>query len=222
MFMQQRTPNREKVQKRLKLSRCIEDQALIWAEEPYTFHDPTQEPEIEMPLKRCSDGHKLEGLQPEMMKPVSWPREITGKPSQGKQYRLGEEDEQILKMADNDTNNNLSCYCPGDSLLVDQECLEIIFPKLRSPTQNDNPFPEMDLTDFSLLVCDPPGDSTAASGTEESFVSAAERFLQEENRRALDFENILNSHIEELQRYSAHTMKRYTTHSHGDHHPASS
>lgn len=222
MFTEERTPNREKVQKRLKLSGCRGDQALKSAEEPYTFHDLTQEPEMERPLKHCSDGHKLEGLQPEMMKPVSWHREITGKPSQGKQYRLGEEDKQILKMAENDTNNNLSCYLPCDSLLVDQECLEIVFPKLRSPTQNDHEFPEMDFSDFSLLVCDPPGDSTTELGTEESFVSAAERFLQEENRRAQDFENILNSHIEELQRYSEHTVKRYTSHSHGDYHPASS
>ncbi|XP_015678583.1 deuterosome assembly protein 1 [Protobothrops mucrosquamatus] len=41
--------------------------------------------------------------------------------------------------------------------------------------------------------------------------AAAEKFLQEEERRAKDFEQILNSHIEELQRQSSNTIKNYAT-----------
>ncbi|XP_066443048.1 deuterosome assembly protein 1 isoform X2 [Eleutherodactylus coqui] len=278
----ERTPNREQAQKRLKLSPCKQDQPerhsstteirnagferlqadisdlneklhqkditittikqkvsrlereldmkepgnlqqfLKSAEESYHFHDLTREPEMNRPLKLCSDGYELKGLQPEMIKPVSLHKEIIGKQSQGKQCRSHEEEEQSLMMADNDTNNNLICYHPCDSMLVDQECLEDILPKLRSPTQNDHLFHEMDFTDFSFLVGDQSGDATLVPDTEESFVSAAERFLQEENRRALDFENILNSHIEELQRYSEHTVKKYAAHRHRDYRPAPS
>ncbi|XP_025027005.1 deuterosome assembly protein 1 [Python bivittatus] len=41
--------------------------------------------------------------------------------------------------------------------------------------------------------------------------AAAEKFLQEEERRAKDFEQVLNSHIEELQRQSENTLKSYAT-----------
>ncbi|XP_063161989.1 deuterosome assembly protein 1 [Candoia aspera] len=47
---------------------------------------------------------------------------------------------------------------------------------------------------------------------ETSFpAAAAEKFRQEEERRAKDFEQVLNSHIEELQRQSENTLKIYTT-----------
>ncbi|KAG8585001.1 hypothetical protein GDO81_004857 [Engystomops pustulosus] len=154
------------------------------SEESYPLHDLTWGPEGCM--KPCSDSYDLEALQLEMMDPLSWQKVTTGKLSQEKQYR--EEDEATLKTEDDCYQ---SCY---------QEC----------PTHNDRPIPEMDLADFSLFICDESGDNPAAPGTDESFVSAAERFLQEETRRAQDFENILNSHIEELQRYSEHTVKRYT------------
>ncbi|XP_026535711.1 deuterosome assembly protein 1 [Notechis scutatus] len=41
--------------------------------------------------------------------------------------------------------------------------------------------------------------------------AAAEKFRQEEERRAKDFEQILNSHIEDLQRQSANTIKNHAT-----------
>ncbi|XP_032076217.1 deuterosome assembly protein 1 isoform X3 [Thamnophis elegans] len=41
--------------------------------------------------------------------------------------------------------------------------------------------------------------------------AAAEKFRQEEERRAQDFEQILNSHIEELRRQSANTLKHHAT-----------
>uniref|UniRef100_A0A8D0H9F2 Deuterosome assembly protein 1 n=1 Tax=Sphenodon punctatus TaxID=8508 RepID=A0A8D0H9F2_SPHPU len=40
--------------------------------------------------------------------------------------------------------------------------------------------------------------------------TATEKFLQEEEKRAMEFEKILNSHIEELQRHSENTLKKYT------------
>ncbi|KAH0625206.1 hypothetical protein JD844_033442 [Phrynosoma platyrhinos] len=40
--------------------------------------------------------------------------------------------------------------------------------------------------------------------------TATEKFLQEEDKRAKDFELVLNSHIEELQRQSENTLKKYT------------
>ncbi|XP_069615331.1 deuterosome assembly protein 1 [Ranitomeya imitator] len=196
----------------------VQRQVLISSDGHSRLHELTLEPEMETPLGSCSDGQELEGLQLEIMKTFSWQSGITGKLSQGQQDGSSEEDEETPKMADDDTNNNVSSYRPGDGLLTDHECLDFILPKLRSPTQNDHHFSEMDLTDFSPSVYDQSGDSTA----EQSFVSAAERFLQEENRRARDFENILNSQIEELQRHSEHTVKRCRSRGHGDCPPASS
>uniref|UniRef100_A0A670HX85 CEP63/Deup1 CEP152 binding coiled coil domain-containing protein n=1 Tax=Podarcis muralis TaxID=64176 RepID=A0A670HX85_PODMU len=47
--------------------------------------------------------------------------------------------------------------------------------------------------------------------TETPFAATVtEKFLQEEERRARDFEQVLNSHIEELQRQSENTIKKYT------------
>ncbi|XP_060129865.1 deuterosome assembly protein 1 [Zootoca vivipara] len=40
--------------------------------------------------------------------------------------------------------------------------------------------------------------------------TVTEKFLQEEEKRARDFEQVLNSHIEELQRQSENTIKKYT------------
>ncbi|XP_073525748.1 deuterosome assembly protein 1-like isoform X2 [Phyllobates terribilis] len=275
VFMEEQASNREKLQKRLKLSPCKKDQVekdfikeirniglerlqadvsdlterlhrkdvtiatisrkvsrleqeldmkehgnvhrqvLISSDGHSHLHDLTLEPEMETPLEYCSDGQDLEGLQLEMMKTFSWQSGITGKRSQGKHDGSSEEDEPTPKMAD-DTNNNVSSYRRGDGLLTDQGCLEFILPKLRSPTQKEHHYP--DLTDFSHLDYDQSGDSTA----EQSFVSAAERFLQEENRRARDFENILNLQIEDLQRQSEHTVKRCRSRGYSDCPPASS
>ncbi|XP_067423483.1 deuterosome assembly protein 1 [Emydura macquarii macquarii] len=40
-------------------------------------------------------------------------------------------------------------------------------------------------------------------------ITAREKFFQEEEKRAKEFEEILNSHIEELQRHSENTLKKY-------------
>uniref|UniRef100_A0A8C5WJ56 Deuterosome assembly protein 1 n=1 Tax=Leptobrachium leishanense TaxID=445787 RepID=A0A8C5WJ56_9ANUR len=55
-----------------------------------------------------------------------------------------------------------------------------------------------------VLSLDPPDSSTGTS-----FISAAEKFLNEENKRAKDFEDVLNLHIEEMQRYSENTLAKY-------------
>ncbi|XP_044298406.1 deuterosome assembly protein 1 [Varanus komodoensis] len=47
--------------------------------------------------------------------------------------------------------------------------------------------------------------------------NATEKFLQEEEKRARDFEWVLNSHIEELQRQSENTLKKYANFKHSRH-----
>ncbi|KAM4044037.1 deuterosome assembly protein 1 isoform 2-T2 [Anomaloglossus baeobatrachus] len=176
------------------------------------LHDLTPDLETETPL----EWRELEGPQLEVMKTFSWQSGITGKRSQGKQTGWSDEGEQTLKMADDDTNDDVD----GSCLRTDQQCLEFILPKLRSPTQSVHHLPEMDFTDFSHIGYDQSGDSTAQP--EQSFVSAAERFLQEEDGRARDFENVLNFQIQELQRHCEHTVKRWRSYGYSGCHPASS
>uniref|UniRef100_A0A674K638 CEP63/Deup1 CEP152 binding coiled coil domain-containing protein n=1 Tax=Terrapene triunguis TaxID=2587831 RepID=A0A674K638_9SAUR len=47
--------------------------------------------------------------------------------------------------------------------------------------------------------------------------TATEKFFQEEEKRAKEFEEILNSHIEELQRHSENTVKKYARLKHNRH-----
>lgn len=49
----------------------------------------------------------------------------------------------------------------------------------------------------------------AQSPPEMSFLATTEKFLQEEEKHARKFEERLNSHLEELQRYSENTLKKY-------------
>ncbi|XP_053312511.1 deuterosome assembly protein 1 [Spea bombifrons] len=77
--------------------------------------------------------------------------------------------------------------------------------------QNGDLHEDMDFPDFSyLFIYDQQKGQTVSSSTGTSFISAAEKFLDEENRRAEDFEKILNSHIEEMRRYSENTLAKYT------------
>ncbi|XP_021237680.1 deuterosome assembly protein 1 isoform X2 [Numida meleagris] len=48
------------------------------------------------------------------------------------------------------------------------------------------------------------------SSPETSFLATTEKFLQEEERHTKEFEERLNSHLEELQRLSENTLKKYT------------
>uniref|UniRef100_A0A8C0TZS0 Deuterosome assembly protein 1 n=1 Tax=Cyanistes caeruleus TaxID=156563 RepID=A0A8C0TZS0_CYACU len=55
---------------------------------------------------------------------------------------------------------------------------------------------------------------SVSSGTKNSppamsFLATTEKFLQEEEKHAREFEERLNSHLEELQRYSENTLKKY-------------
>ncbi|CAH2225505.1 deuterosome assembly 1 isoform X1 [Pelobates cultripes] len=77
--------------------------------------------------------------------------------------------------------------------------------------QNGGHPEDLDYPDFCrLFVYGQQRDLTMCSSTGTSFISAAEKFLNEENRRAEDFEKVLNSHIEEMQRYSENTLAKYT------------
>lgn len=49
----------------------------------------------------------------------------------------------------------------------------------------------------------------AQSPSEMSFLAATEKFLQEEEKHTREFEELLNSHLEELQRHSENTLKKY-------------
>ncbi|XP_066197405.1 deuterosome assembly protein 1 [Sylvia atricapilla] len=52
-------------------------------------------------------------------------------------------------------------------------------------------------------------NSRRMSPPEMSFLGTTEKFLQEEEKHAREFEERLNSHLEELQRYSENTVKKY-------------
>nr|XP_054509187.1 deuterosome assembly protein 1 [Agelaius phoeniceus] len=51
--------------------------------------------------------------------------------------------------------------------------------------------------------------SRRMSPPEMSFLATTKKFLQEEEKHAREFEERLNSHLEELQRYSENTLKKY-------------
>ncbi|KAJ6664915.1 hypothetical protein lerEdw1_005887 [Lerista edwardsae] len=69
-----------------------------------------------------------------------------------------------------------------------------------------NCFPEMLLNRFWAAE-----DSQMPSLGTPFPATATEKFLQEEEQRARDFEKVLNSHIEELKRQSEDTLKKYTS-----------
>ncbi|XP_054370074.1 deuterosome assembly protein 1 [Molothrus ater] len=51
--------------------------------------------------------------------------------------------------------------------------------------------------------------SRRMSSPEMSFLATTKKFLQEEEKHTREFEERLNSHLEELQRYSENTLKKY-------------
>nr|F7DP49.2 RecName: Full=Deuterosome assembly protein 1; AltName: Full=Coiled-coil domain-containing protein 67 [Xenopus tropicalis] len=81
---------------------------------------------------------------------------------------------------------------------------------------NSTLYPGLDLPPISY-ACDQLKDSTNSSLAGSSLISAAEKFLLEETRRASDFEKILNSHIEEMKRNSESTVSRYQSHGQSRH-----
>ncbi|XP_077341115.1 deuterosome assembly protein 1 [Lithobates pipiens] len=185
-------------------------------------------PEEEEEPVKCSNGEqKILDEQPERMKDAPWQSATCRTESQENQQRLCNEENHLgkLKRLKNTTSNNLTlrgaCQLtpnnsgwgtPSQSLLMDQSCLEAILPLLNSETSlhSGHQFPDMDLS--LICVYDQLDGTSTSCDREESFLAAAERFLLEENRRAQDFERILNSHIEELQRQSEDTLTKYTSH----------
>ncbi|XP_068120992.1 deuterosome assembly protein 1 isoform X1 [Hyperolius riggenbachi] len=179
--------------------------------------------EEEEPVKCRTGGQERLDELPERMISSPWSSEAYGPQSQANQQRSEEGLYSRLKQLPPDSTCNgdtwLSAHqldpyhtgwdTPSQSLLIDQSCLDAILPKIKSElcqSQNGRQFPEMN---FLLLGTH---DISASLGGNESFLSAAERFLQDEDRRAGDFERTLNSHIEELQRQSEHTVTKYTAH----------
>ncbi|KAM4796130.1 deuterosome assembly protein 1 [Rhinophrynus dorsalis] len=127
--------------------------------------------------------------------------------------------DRSLNQTNDGSNKQLSCSgcepdpCDSDwnilyqSLLLDEECSEGGSPVMEREWCTQNCSLDMDQPEISLLlVCD---QQNAPSSTESSFISAAEKFLLEENKRAKDFEMILNSHIDEMKTYSENTLMKY-------------
>ncbi|KFR02867.1 Coiled-coil domain-containing protein 67, partial [Nipponia nippon] len=65
---------------------------------------------------------------------------------------------------------------------------------------------QSETTDHKASVSSQPGEN---SPPEMSFLATTEKFLQEEERHTREFEERLNSHLEELQRHSENTLKKY-------------
>ncbi|CAI9600430.1 unnamed protein product [Staurois parvus] len=154
------------------------------------------------------------------MKDAPWQSDTCRTQSQENKQRLCHEENHIrmlkqLRGACQFTPSDSGWETPSQSLLMDQSCLEAIVPVINRGTylHNGPQFPEIDLS--LIFVCDQLDGTSTSCDREESFLAAAERFLQEENRRAQDFERILNSHIEELQRQSEDTVTKYTSHGYG-------
>ncbi|XP_009081197.1 PREDICTED: deuterosome protein 1 [Acanthisitta chloris] len=71
------------------------------------------------------------------------------------------------------------------------------------------PFPEMGGTGSSLSPAYSAEEIELSSPPEISLLATTEKFLQEEEKHTREFEERLNSHLEELQRYSENTLKKY-------------
>ncbi|KAM4702103.1 deuterosome assembly protein 1 [Discoglossus pictus] len=105
------------------------------------------------------------------------------------------------------------CNAPFDNYLIDIECLPDLYLGLHDDYHAQQDFDiasETDILDISsIFVCDQQKGTAILPSSEESFMSAAEKFLLEENMRARDFEKVLNSHIETMQRHSETTLAKY-------------
>ncbi|XP_040527864.1 deuterosome assembly protein 1 isoform X6 [Gallus gallus] len=71
-------------------------------------------------------------------------------------------------------------------------------------------FPEKGRTGTLLSHAYDAEESKLSSSPETSFLATTEKFLQEEEKHTKEFEERLNSHLEELQRLSENTLKKYT------------
>ncbi|XP_072182919.1 deuterosome assembly protein 1 [Excalfactoria chinensis] len=71
-------------------------------------------------------------------------------------------------------------------------------------------FPEKGRTDTLLSHAYDTEEIKLTPSPETSFLATTEKFLQEEEKHTKEFEERLNSHLEELQRLSENTLKKYT------------
>ncbi|XP_061484830.1 deuterosome assembly protein 1 isoform X2 [Rhineura floridana] len=79
------------------------------------------------------------------------------------------------------------------------------------PAHYSNNFPERNKSNTFLNHVYVMEESWMRSPETPFPATATEKFLQEEEKRARDFEQVLNSHIEELQRQSENTIKKFST-----------
>ncbi|XP_064894091.1 deuterosome assembly protein 1 isoform X3 [Columba livia] len=70
-------------------------------------------------------------------------------------------------------------------------------------------FPEKGRTGSLLSPAYNAEENKLSAPSEMSFLAATEKFLQEEEKHTREFEELLNSHLEELQRHSENTLKKY-------------
>ncbi|XP_059577276.1 deuterosome assembly protein 1 isoform X2 [Alligator mississippiensis] len=90
-------------------------------------------------------------------------------------------------------------------------------PPMAYTSNVDKPFPGKERIDV-LLSHIYSTEENPLSPPEMSFpTTAAEKFFEEEENRAKEFEELLSSHIEELQRHSENTLKKYAWLMHNRH-----
>ncbi|XP_016152927.1 PREDICTED: deuterosome protein 1 [Ficedula albicollis] len=82
-------------------------------------------------------------------------------------------------------------------------------PPVGYPLGFPGPFPEVSRKGSFQSTAYNAEEIKLLSPPEMSFLATTEKFLQEEDKHAREFEERLNSHLEELQRYSENTLKKY-------------
>ncbi|KAM9263239.1 deuterosome assembly protein 1 [Cariama cristata] len=82
-------------------------------------------------------------------------------------------------------------------------------PPMGYPLGFGGPFPEKGRTGSLLSPAYNAEEIKLSSSPEMSFLATTEKFLQEEEKHTRALEERLNSHLEELQRHSENTLKKY-------------
>ncbi|XP_074717151.1 deuterosome assembly protein 1 [Strix uralensis] len=82
-------------------------------------------------------------------------------------------------------------------------------PPMGYPLGFGGPFPEKGRPGILLSPAYSAEENKLPSPPEISFLVTTEKYLQEEEKHTREFEERLNSHLEELQRYSENTLKKY-------------
>ncbi|XP_067145782.1 deuterosome assembly protein 1 [Apteryx mantelli] len=90
-------------------------------------------------------------------------------------------------------------------------------PPMGYPLCSDGLLPEEGKTVIFLGHAYSAEEIKLSSPPEMSLLATTEKFLQEEEKHTKEFEERLNSHIEELQRHSENTLRKYTTLKHNRH-----